>query len=138
MKFLRFESRDREHTLLAEAGESFCFSLMEKDLMETGLKNMLENAQDLSLKAFVAARCTARQLATESSSRSAVSDLEAKVAALEQEKTALQQCLDQPAAERATLATELLAMAKRAIKAEDAAKATKKIAEDAETRRDVM
>ena len=43
VKFLRFESRDREHTLLAEAGESFCFSLMEKDLMETGLKNMLEN-----------------------------------------------------------------------------------------------
>ena len=106
--------------------------------METGLNNMLENAQDLSLKAFVAARCAARQLAAEGSSRFAVSDLEAKAATLEQEKTALQQCLDQSAAERATLATELLAMAERAIKAEDAAKATKKIAEDAEACRDVM
>ena len=58
--------------------------------MDTGLKNMLENAQDLSLKAFVAARCAARQLEAERSSKSAVADLEVKVAALEQEKAALQ------------------------------------------------
>jgi len=32
---------------------------MEKELMETGLENMLESAQDLSLKAFVAAHCAA-------------------------------------------------------------------------------
>jgi hypothetical protein len=37
VKSLRFERRDRERTLLAEAGESFCFPLMEKDLMDTGL-----------------------------------------------------------------------------------------------------
>ena len=41
-------------------------------------------------KAFVAARCAARQLATEESSKAAVADLEAKVAALEKEKEALQ------------------------------------------------
>ena len=83
VKSLRFKSQDRERTLLAAAGESFCFPLMEKDLMDTGLKNMLENAQDLSLKTFVASRCAARQLEAESSSKSAVADLEAKVAALE-------------------------------------------------------
>jgi len=44
VKSLRFESRDRKHTLLATAGESFCFPLMEKDLMDTGLKNILESA----------------------------------------------------------------------------------------------
>jgi hypothetical protein len=82
VKSLHFESRDRERALLAEAGESFCFLLMEKELMEIGLKNMLEDAQDLSLKAFVPARCVARQLVAESNSRSAILDLEVKVAAL--------------------------------------------------------
>ena len=67
VKSLRFESRDRECKLLAEAGGSFCFPLMEKDLMASGLMNMMESAQDLSLKAFVAARCAARQLATKES-----------------------------------------------------------------------
>ena len=61
-----------------------------EELMETRLENMLESAQDLSLKAFVAACCAARQLAAEGSSKTAVSDLELKVAALEQEKAALQ------------------------------------------------
>jgi len=41
---LCFESQDCERTLLAAAGESFYFPLMEKDLMDTGLKNILENA----------------------------------------------------------------------------------------------
>ena len=135
MKSLRFESRDRERTLLAAAGESFCFPLMEKDLMDTGLKNILESAQDLSLKAFLAAQCVSRQLATESSSKSAMEDLEAKVAVLEQEKTTLQQRLAKSAAERDTLASELLASAEQAVKAEDEAKAAKKLAEDAESSR---
>ena len=86
VKSLRFESRDREWELLAEAGGSFCFPLMEKDLMASGLTNMLESAQNLSLKAFVAARCAARQLATEESSRAAVADLEVKVTALEKKR----------------------------------------------------
>jgi len=37
----------------------------------------------------VAVRCASRQPAAESSSKSAMADLEAKVAVLEQEKTAL-------------------------------------------------
>jgi hypothetical protein len=44
VKSLRFESRDRERELLAEAAESFCFPLMEKELMEIGLENILESA----------------------------------------------------------------------------------------------
>ena len=90
VKSLSFESWDRERELLSEAGGSFCFPLMEKDLMASGLTNMLESAQDLSLKAFVPARRAARQLATEESSKAVVADLEAKVATLEKEKEALQ------------------------------------------------
>ena len=86
----------------------------------------------------MAAHCAARQLEAESSSKSAVADLEVKVAALEQEKATLQQCLEKSTAERDTLATELLATAERAVKAEDAAKASKKLAEDAESSREVM
>ena len=88
IKSLHFESRDRERGLLAAAGDS-CFPLLEKDLMGSGLNNILESAQDLSLKAFVAARCAARQLAAEDSSKAVVVDLEAKVASLEKEKTEL-------------------------------------------------
>ena len=86
----------------------------------------------------MAAHCAARQLEAESSSKSAVADLEVKVAALEQEKAAQQQCLDKSAAERDTLATELLAMAKRVVKAEDAAKAAKKLAKDVKSSHEVM
>ena len=68
----------------------------------------------------MAAQCAARQLTSEGSLKSVVSDLEAKVAALEREKAALQQRLDKSAAEKATLTTELLAMAERAVQAEDA------------------
>ena len=57
IKSLRFESRDRECGLLAAAGDCFCFPLMEKDFMGSGLSNILESAQDLSLKAFMAALC---------------------------------------------------------------------------------
>jgi hypothetical protein len=38
---LRLESRDQEQEFLSQAGASFCFRLMEKELMKTGLPNML-------------------------------------------------------------------------------------------------
>lgn len=38
---LRLESQDREQEFLSQAGASFCFPLMEKELMKTGLPNML-------------------------------------------------------------------------------------------------
>ena len=138
VKSLRFESRDRERELLAAAGDSFCFPLMEKDLMGSGLNNILESAQDLSLKAFVAARCAARQLAAENSSKTAIADLEAKVASLEKEKAELEMRLARSAEEKATLTTELLASADRAVRADAAAKAAKLLAEDAAKLRDTM
>ena len=134
VKSLRFESRDRERELLVEAGGSFCFPLMEKNLMGSGLTNMLESTQDLSLKAFVAARCAARQVAAENSSKAVVADLGAKIASLEKEKIELQMRLARSAEEKATLTTELLASADRAVKAEDAARAAKLLDEDAEKR----
>jgi hypothetical protein len=51
---LRFESQDREREFLSQAGASFCFPLMEKELMKTGAPHMLQCAQDLALKSFVA------------------------------------------------------------------------------------
>ena len=111
---------------------------MEKDLMASGLTNMLESAQDLSLKAFVAARCAAWQLAAEDNSKTVVADLETKVASLEKEKAELQTRLARSVEEKATLTTELLASADRAVKAEDAARAAKLLAEDAAKRRDTM
>ena len=60
------------------------------------------------------------------------------MASLEKEKTELQMHLDRSAGKKATLTMELLASADRAVKAEDAAKAAKLLAEDAEKRQDVM
>jgi hypothetical protein len=54
---LQFESQDREHEFLSQAGASFCSPLMEKELMKSGMPNMLECAQDLALKSFVATWC---------------------------------------------------------------------------------
>ena len=102
--------------------------------MGSGVNSILESAQDLSLKAFVPARCAARQLAVENSSKTAVADLEAKVASLEKEKTELETRLARSAEEKDTLTTELLASAERAVRAEDAAKAAKLLAEDATKR----
>ena len=85
----------------------------------------------------MAARCAARQLAADDSSK-AVADLEAKVASLEKEKTELQMRLARSAEEKATLTTELLASADRAVKAEDATKSAKLLAENAEKHRDAM
>ena len=60
------------------------------------------------------------------------------MAALEQENAALQQHIDKSAEENTTLTSELLATAERVVKAEDAAKPVKGLAEEAETRRTLM
>ena len=60
------------------------------------------------------------------------------MAALEKEKEALQRRLDKSSKEKATLTTELLAAADRAVKAEDAAKAAKLLEDDAEKRQALM
>jgi hypothetical protein len=41
---LHFESHDREHNFLSQAGASFYFPLMEKELMKIGVPNMLQCA----------------------------------------------------------------------------------------------
>ncbi|RLM92495.1 hypothetical protein C2845_PM08G12790 [Panicum miliaceum] len=78
---LRFESHDREHDFLSQAGASFYFPLMEKELMKIGVPNMLQCAQDLEPKSFVATRRAARQLQAEASYSSRVSELEERIAA---------------------------------------------------------
>jgi hypothetical protein len=59
---LRFKSGDQEHGFLHEAGGSFCFPLMEKELVKTGMANMHCYDEDLSLKAYVANCCASHQL----------------------------------------------------------------------------
>jgi len=59
---IRFSSSDRERQFLAEAGSSFSFPLMERRLMASGVSQILQDVEDLSLKAFVASRCACHQL----------------------------------------------------------------------------
>jgi len=57
---IRFESGQHERDYLAEAGDSFCFPLMERRLMLTRAANALQCAEDLALKSYVVARCASR------------------------------------------------------------------------------
>ena len=63
---LRFESREHERGFLSEAGDSFCFPLMERRLMRAGAGHALRCAEDLVLKSYVVARCARQQLGVES------------------------------------------------------------------------
>ena len=58
--------------------------------MLTGPGNALHCAEDLALKAYVAARCASRQLNAEHEQPSLVASLVQKVSGLEEEKTALE------------------------------------------------
>jgi hypothetical protein len=53
---------------------------MEKELMGIDVPNMLQCAQDLALKSFVAARCAAHHVQTDASSSTRMSKLEEKIA----------------------------------------------------------
>ena len=86
---LRYESTDRERGFLTKVGNSFCFPLMERRLMNTSMDNMLQCAEDLALKSFVAARCIAPQLRLESGCASRLAELEERVARLERERSDL-------------------------------------------------
>ena len=89
---LRFSSSDRERRFLAEAGSSFGFPLMEKCLMASGVSQIFQDIEDLSLKAFVASRCASRQLKIDNERTSQLAGLEERVASLEKEKAALEEC----------------------------------------------
>jgi hypothetical protein len=98
---LRFESSDREHRFLSEAGGSFCFLLMEKELMKTSVSNVLRCAGDLARKTFITTRCGARQIEAHGSPSSQMGTLE-KVAKLEEEKTALAKELESEKSQHAS------------------------------------
>lgn len=103
---LRFESEDREQLFLSKASVSFCVPLMEKELMEAGVPRVLQSAQDLALKSFIASRCTAQQIEAEASSSSRVLKLEAKIAMLEMEKSELQYAFEREDIALATVQDE--------------------------------
>jgi len=87
---LRFDSSDSERGFLVEAGSSFGFPQIERRLMLGGVSCMLENAEDLALKAYVAARCASRPLRMDGGKGSCIAELEERLALLEEEKTGLQ------------------------------------------------
>jgi len=103
---LRFESGQHERDYLTEAGDSFCFPLMERRLMLTGAGNALRCAEDLALKSYVAARCASRLLNAEREQPLRIASLEQKVSGLEEEKAALEAELS---TSRASAETELQA-----------------------------
>ena len=125
---LRFESCDREHEFLAEAGGSFCFPLMEKRLMNTGAANSLQCAEDLALKSFVAARCARRQLEVEVGASSWVAELEEMVSVLQKEKKDLKASL-------ASVRIRAEISMKQLDEAHDRAKAAEDVAKTAKERR---
>jgi len=119
---LRFESRDREHEFLVEAGGSFYFPLMEKRLMNTGAANALQCAEDLALKSFVAARCARRQLEVDVGASSLIAELEEMVSALQKEKKDVEASLASVRIRAETSIKQLSEARERATAAEDAAK----------------
>ena len=52
---LRFKRGERERDFLSEAGDSFCFPLMEQRLMMTRPSHVLRCTEDLALKLYVMA-----------------------------------------------------------------------------------
>jgi len=90
---LRFSINDRERRFLAEAGSSFGFPLMERRLMASGVSQILQDVEDLSLKAFIASRYASRQLRMNNKRASQLAGAEKHVASLEKEKAALEEAL---------------------------------------------
>jgi hypothetical protein len=96
-KVLEFCSDDRERTLLQEAGDSFGFPIMEEELSKDSAEEILYQAQDLSMKSFLACRaaqrhcCTdlhAHQLSKRTSATALIKKIEV-VKTLQVEKTSL-------------------------------------------------
>jgi hypothetical protein len=64
---------------------------MEKCLMASRVRQILQDVEDLSLKAFVASRCASRQLKIDNEWTSQLAGVEERVASLEKEKAALEE-----------------------------------------------
>ncbi|XP_039815215.1 translation initiation factor IF-2-like [Panicum virgatum] len=134
---LRFSSSDRERRFLAEAGSSFGFPLMEKRLMSTGVSQILQDVEDLSLKAFVASRCASRQLRIDNERTSQLARMEERVVALEKEKSALEEALVAARAEAKNHAEAAEAARRDALGAEKAKENAEKAKAEAEEARRV-
>ena len=61
--------------------------------MASRVSQMLQDVEDLSLKAFVASRCASRQLRIDNERTSQLARVEERVVALEKEKIALEEAL---------------------------------------------
>ena len=96
---LRFSSSDRERKFLAEARGSFSFPLMEKHLMASGMSQMLQDIEDLLLKAFVASRCASRQLRIDNDRVFQLAKAEERATVFEKENTTLEEALTAALAE---------------------------------------
>jgi len=134
---LRFSSSDRERRFLAKAGSSFGFPLMEKCLMASGVSQMLQDVEDLSLKAFVASRCASRQLKIDNERASQLAGVEERVASLEKEKTTLEDALVAARAEVKSHAKAVEAARRDALAAEEAKENAEKAKAEAEKARRV-
>ena len=129
---LRFSSSDRERGFLAEAGSSFGFPLMQKRLMSTGVSQILQDVEDLSLKALVTSRCASRQLRIDNGRTSQLARMEERVVALEKEKTALEEALIAARAEARNHAKAAEAARRDALAAEKAKENAEKTKVEAE------
>ncbi|XP_039827282.1 uncharacterized protein LOC120688997 [Panicum virgatum] len=129
---LWFSSSDRERRFLAEAGSSFGFPLMEKRLMSTGVSQILQDVEGLSLKAFVASRYASRQLRIDNERTSQLARMEEHVVVLEKEKTALEEALVAARAEVKNHAEAAEAARRDALAAEKAKENAEKAKAEAE------
>jgi len=134
---LRFSSSDRERRFLSEAGSSFGFPLMERCLVASGVAQILQDVEDLSLKAFVASRCASCQLRIDNERASRLAGVKERVAALEKEKTALEKALAATRAEAKSNTEVAEAACRDALVAEEAKASTEKAKTEAEEARKV-
>ena len=105
--------------------------------MASGVSQMLQDVEDLSLKAFVASRCASHQLRIENEQTSQLARMEERVVALEKEKTALEETLIAACAETKNHAEAAEAARGEALAVEKAKENAEKAKAEAEEARKV-
>ena len=105
--------------------------------MSTGVSQILQDVEDLSLKAFVASRCASRQLRIENERTSQLARMEERVIAFENEKTTLEEALIAACAEVKNHAGAASAARRDALAAEKAKENAEKAKAEAEEARRV-
>ena len=105
--------------------------------MSTGVSQILQDIEELSLKAFVASRCASRQLRIDNGQTSQLARMEERVVALEKEKTTLEEALIAACAEARNHAKAAEAARRDALAAEKAKENAEKAKAEAEEARRV-